>query len=179
MKSPHPLHTLNGMMNVASGIKFNILCPKPDMICIEDIAIGLANKGHFSGQTPHYFSIAQHCLLALHNLLKVSCDDDCSLELAVLLHDAAEAYIGDIIKPIKVLLPYFSEIENRIMDQVAIRFQIPRKLFDSPIVKACDRAAQEQEFETFFNGSTEFIKHYLTPGEAAKEFMSTFIDLNK
>lgn len=175
----HPLHRLDGCMNTLSGKKFNLLDPKADTIDISDIAHGLAFKGHFAGQTPCYFSIAQHSLLALHNLVQSWREENKQLALAILLHDAAEAYIGDMIKPIKILIPYFSEIEDRIMDQVAIRFNIDRNLFRSDVVKQCDKLAQEQEFETFYNGSHRYIKTYLSPDLARVEFLCQFYELTK
>ncbi|HLO59032.1 MAG TPA: hypothetical protein VK172_14855 [Lentimicrobium sp.] len=173
----HPLGQLDGCSNTRTGIKFNLLTPDPGMISIDDIASGLAYQSHFNGQTPHFFSVAQHCLLTLHNYLKCTARQDDKLALVLLLHDAAEAYIGDLIKPIKIFLPFFNTVEDRIMKAVAIKYQIEPVAFKSPLVKRWDMLAQEQEFETFYKGSTEFIKEYLQPEDARIEFLATFWDL--
>jgi hypothetical protein len=70
------------------------------MICIEDIAHSLALTNRYNGMTRYPYSVAEHCVrMAL-------CDDLPGHPLAKLLHDAAEAYIGDIVKPFKAGLRY-------------------------------------------------------------------------
>ena len=77
---------------------FDLLNPKPEMVCIEDIAHSLAYQCRYTGHTRQFYSVAQHCVLMAEN------EDLPGDQMAKLLHDAAETYIGDIAKPWKNLL---------------------------------------------------------------------------
>jgi len=81
-----------------TGKVFDLLNPKPEMVCIEDIAHSLAYQCRYTGHTRQFYSIAQHCVLMAEN------PDLPGDPMAKLLHDADEAYIGDIAKPFKRLL---------------------------------------------------------------------------
>lgn len=81
-----------------TGKIFDLLNPKPEMVCIEDIAHSLAYQCRYTGHTRQFYSVAQHCVL-------MAMDEDLPGDpLAKLLHDAGETYIGDIAKPWKRLL---------------------------------------------------------------------------
>ena len=90
----------NSINHVATytGKIFDLLNPKPEMVCIEDIAHSLAYQCRYAGHTRELYSVAQHCVLMAEN------EDLPGDPLAKLLHDADETYIGDIAKPWKNLL---------------------------------------------------------------------------
>ena len=77
-----------------TGKQFFPLDPQQDQVDIEDIAHGLAYQCRFNGQTRYFYSVAQHSLIVAGLVPK-------RLYLAALLHDAAEAYMGDMVKPLK------------------------------------------------------------------------------
>ena len=81
-----------------TGKIFDFLNPKPEQVCIEDIAHSLAYQCRYTGHTRKFYSIAQHCVLMAEN------SDLPGDPLSKLLHDAAETYIGDIARPWKQLL---------------------------------------------------------------------------
>ncbi len=81
-----------------SGKSFDLLNPEPKMVCIEDIAHSLAYQCRYTGHTRKFYSVAQHCALMAMN------EDLPGEPLQKLLHDAAEAYLGDMAKPWKGLL---------------------------------------------------------------------------
>lgn len=101
----------------ASGIPLSLTYPSWRLIDDQDIAQALSRIPRFNGHTHQFYSVAQHCVLASQ---LVPPED----ALAALLHDASEAYIGDMISPIKALLPGYRIIEQRIGVAIAERFGI-------------------------------------------------------
>lgn len=120
-----------------TGKVFDITVLDPDSICIEDIAHALSNTARFGGHLDKMYSVAQHSIYVA--LL-------CSPEnrLAALLHDASEAYIGDMPSPFKKLMPDYKAIEDRIMKVIALKFG-----FEYPLpkeIKIADKVALEHEW---------------------------------
>lgn len=169
----HDLHNLDGHMNTVSGIKFNIFDPNVLQINIMDICHGLAYKGHFCGQSQQYFSIAQHSLLVVELFEKDKGNDFIEHSLACLMHDAAEAYIGDLIKPIKIHFPLFCEIEDRILKVIFEAYNINYELLSD--IKIYDNMAQELEFEIFYKGGN--FKEWHLPDVAKYAFYNKFLEL--
>ena len=77
-----------------------------------------------------------------------------SLQLQALLHDAAEAYLGDMVKPLKFLFPEFSVIEARVMEIIGQRFAIDLTCLD-PAIKHADMIALATEKRDLMPYSTE------------------------
>ncbi len=100
-----------------SGNRFYPLEPRIDQVAIEDIAHGLAYLCRFNGQTSEFYSVAQHSLVVSSLVPR-------ELRLAALLHDAAEAYLGDMVKPLKVLMPDFAALEDRVTAIIGATFAI-------------------------------------------------------
>lgn len=89
--------------------------PRPGDFCIEDIAHGLALSCRFGGHSRRFYSIAEH---------SVWVSRECSPEHALegLMHDAAEAYLGDVVAPLKRYLEDFRRIEHEFEQALAQRF---------------------------------------------------------
>lgn len=81
---------------------------------IEDIAHSLARQCRFNGHTPQHYSIAEHCVHMARQLIRL----DKNLAYEALLHDAHEAYTGDVISPIKHKIPDFVLLEHRIACEI-------------------------------------------------------------
>ncbi len=129
-----------------SGRQFYPLAPTPDQVDIEDIAHGLAYQCRFNGQTRYFYSVAQHSLIVADLVPK-------RLRLAALLHDAAEAYMGDMVKPLKQLFPMFSDIEAKVMDAIGSRYGIGN--FSDKAIKRADLVALAMEKRDLMPNSTE------------------------
>jgi len=112
-----------------SGKKFDIVDPKPEQICIKDIAHALSKQCRFNGHCREFYSVAQHSALVARFVSP-------EYRLAALLHDATEAYVGDLVSPLKAMLPDFKVIENNIWQIIADKFGVPREL--PPEVKHVD-----------------------------------------
>lgn len=98
-----------------SGKAFWVADPKEKDIDIRDIAHGLSNICRFAGQSRRFYSVAEHSLLLSWVVPRQQA-------LWALLHDAPEAYMGDIPRPVKRCIPGISELEAGVMSCVARRF---------------------------------------------------------
>lgn len=104
-----------------SGNYFPLLAARPDDIRLFDIAHALSNQCRFTGHTREFYSVAQHSVLVSEIVPPRHA-------LAALLHDAAEAFTGDINKPLKCQLADFSAIEDPIQRTVYQRFGLPPEI---------------------------------------------------
>src|SRR5437764_5340509 len=134
-----------------SGRRLDLLDPSPLDIEIEDIAHGLARVARWNGQTAgaHIFSVAQHTLLVDTIARRAAPNDiDRRLRLAVLLHDAPEYVIGDMISPFKAVIgDAYKAVEARLLAAIHLRFGLPVTLTEETValIKRADRAAAHLE----------------------------------
>jgi uncharacterized protein len=129
-----------------SGRRLDLLDPSPLDVEIEDIAHGLARVARWNGQTsgPHIFSVAQHSLLVETLAHRRAPGLDRGRRLAVLLHDAPEYVIGDMISPFKAVIgDAYKVIERRLLTAIHRRFGLPTKSAPDleKLIKAADREA--------------------------------------
>ena len=129
-----------------SGRRLDLLDPAPRDIEIEDIAHGLARVARWNGQTSggHIFSVAQHCLL-VEAIARVRTPRlDRAVRHAVLLHDAPEYVIGDMISPFKAVIgDAYKAVELRLLTAIHLRFGLAVKRAEDldRLLKAADLAA--------------------------------------
>jgi uncharacterized protein len=132
-----------------SGRRLDLLDPSPLDIEIDDIAHGLARVARWNGQTkgPHIFSVAQHSLL----VEKIAAELDPAIgrkeRLFMLLHDAPEYVIGDMISPFKsVIGDAYKSVENRLLSAIMLRFSLPA----APAAETLKLAKQADRAAAFF-----------------------------
>lgn len=132
---------MSAIITLLDGRVIDILDPKPEDIKIEDIANALSKLCRFNGIIKDFYSVAQHCCSCVDMAVSEGVSDKKKL-LALLLHDASEAYCGDVIRPLKVLLgETYSIIEGRFEDVIekALNVEIYRnkefiKNYDNRII---------------------------------------------
>lgn len=109
---PDTFGCVNNTIKVAAGHYVDLAKPDPATIEIQSIAAALSKICRYGGHCPRFYSVAEHCVLATN----LAVADGCSLreQQAVFMHDAAEAYIGDMTKPLKMLMREYAEVETRV-----------------------------------------------------------------
>jgi 5'-deoxynucleotidase YfbR-like HD superfamily hydrolase len=132
-----------------SGRRLDLLDPSPLDVEMADIAHGLARVARWNGQTlgANIFSVAQHSLL-VETIARQGARLDRQRRLAVLLHDAPEYVIGDMITPFKAVLGgSYKAVEARLLAAIHLRFGLPATLPGELVVliKNADRAAAHLE----------------------------------
>lgn len=127
-------------IETSSGLWIDINDPKPGQIRDMDIAHALSNICRFGGQCKEFYSVAQHSVLVYRLMTRET--DDKQLHLAALLHDAHEAYLGDIPSPIKPLIGEgFKRIAMNMDKAIASAYDLPGYLFSHLLIKKCDFVA--------------------------------------
>jgi len=183
-----------------SGRRLNLIDPSPLDIEIEDIAHGLARVARWNGQTTgeHIFSVAQHSVLVEAIAQQINPRAGVKTRLFVLLHDAAEYVIGDMISPFKAMIgePYRGA-EARLLASIMTRFSLPNPVpkLAQDLAKKADRMAAwheatvlagfgREEADDVFGApdvGSKALGTLLAPmpvGEAQALFLSRFNSLN-
>jgi 5'-deoxynucleotidase YfbR-like HD superfamily hydrolase len=127
-----------------SGRRLDLLDPSPLDVEIEDIAHGLARVARWNGQTSGsaIFSVAQHSVLVCDVLDALEPDAPTSTRLMVLLHDAPEYVIGDMISPFKAVIgENYKAVEARLLCAIHLRFGLPP--VTPPAIKALTKKADK------------------------------------
>lgn len=161
------------------GNRFYPLERRVDRIELEDIAHGLAFQCRFNGQTRDFYSVAQHSLIVaslvpLHQ------------RRAALLHDACEAYLGDVVKPLKPLLGDYVALEEAVTRQIAETFGVG--FGDYRAIKRADMIALATEKRDLMPHSTETWSYLvgikplpeaiepMPPAQAKRAFLQAWSD---
>lgn len=108
-----------------SGVQFYPLDPRPGDIVLADIIHSLSNQCRYGGHALAFYSVAEHSALLATWIYEKTRDPH--LAMAGLMHDAAEAYILDIPRPIKQMLPDYIAIEKNLEKMIFDHFGISDK----------------------------------------------------
>ena len=156
-----------------SGRRLDLLDPSPFDVEIEDIAHGLARVARWNGQTKgaNIFSVAQHTLLVEAVARARTPRLDRMRRLAIILHDAPEYVIGDMISPFKAVIgDSYKAVESRLLAAIHLRFGLPATLAPelARLTKMADREAAYLE-STKLAGFTaaEAKRFFGTPPEVS------------
>lgn len=139
-------HSHLGKFNTVSGKEINLLNPCEDDIDIFDIAQALSNICRFGGHLNQFYSVAQHSILVMAIVEPWNAD----LALEALLHDATEAYLGDVISPLKHLLgASYKTLEANFETVIAQKYLLNNSLAAKKMIKSADIQALEMEHAEF------------------------------
>jgi len=117
----------------------DLVNPDPSTITLKDIAHNLSRIVRFNGAGKYRYSVAQHSIY-VSNLVAPQ------HALPALMHDATEAYLGDVVSPLKQLLPEYIRIERRMWEAICLAFELNPAL--SHAVHRADRQAYLKERTT-------------------------------
>jgi hypothetical protein len=98
-----------GWFQTYTGGRFYPVAPRPEDVRIEDICHALSLFNRFGGHTKEFYSVAQHLVLTQDWLAEQGASK--LVQLQGLMHDFTEAYCGDVVRPLKVQLLGFNDIE--------------------------------------------------------------------
>lgn len=148
----------------------------PENISIYDIAHGLAHLCRYSGQCNYFYSVAQHsCIIFDHA--------PTWMKMEGLMHDGAEAYISDIPRPVKTIVPEIKMLEEEIQTQIAERFRLRYPIPSQ--VKILDSKLMLREAQLLFDNGVRWtvdgleplnvdIKSFWSPQRSKREFLFRF-----
>jgi hypothetical protein len=164
-------------MQTLSGGWIYPLNPSSEDINIGDIAGALSKLCRFGGHCLLFESVAEHSILVARSVSPEN-------RLTALLHDASEAYLNDMPKPIKNHLDEYLRFEIRLMEVISAKFGTQWPLPEE--VKKADRAIltdeRQQNMALCSRNWTEgkptlgILLKFWTPREAELEFMRAFFE---
>jgi uncharacterized protein len=157
------LHT-GQTIRTFKGHYVDVFCANHDTIDIDDIAHALSHMCRFAGHTPKFYSVAQHCVECL------TYDVPKELQLTLLMHDATEAYLLDIPRPIKRHLRDYKELEENLMKVIADKFNLVYPF--PPIIKEIDSRMLEIEHYNIILGKAEM--YLMSPELAKSKFLEAY-----
>lgn len=166
-------------MTTYSGRKFDPMQMTPGDVYIEDIAHALSLLCRGGGQLSYFYSVGQHSLNCAAEAQARGWSE--RQQLACLLHDASEGYISDIIRPVKIYLTNYLEIESKIMGTILTHFGLDDLTEEESCRwKQIDDEILELELKTLLHGEEnrevpkllsvpDLAEH--TPGEIEIRFL--------
>ena len=140
-----------------SKVKFNPLNPTKDDILVDDISHALSLMTRANGHFPEFYSVAQHSIFCCEEAIARKYSN--RVALACLLHDASEAYMADIIRPVKKHLSEYLEIEEKLQNFIYRNF-LGSDLSDDEqkLVRFIDNALLYNEFMHYMNEEVPVAK---------------------
>jgi hypothetical protein len=161
---------------LASGKLFDFLDPHGSDFSIDDVAHGLANICRYTGQCRRFYSVAEHSILVSDTVSEFAYE--------ALLHDAAEAFIGDVTRPLKQLLPEFKRIEANVEAAIVERFRM-NPTYRKSVKEADLRVLAAEQAQVMAPGCADWavaarvlpapvtVRH-LDPPTAEREFLERY-----
>jgi hypothetical protein len=164
-----------------TGKQFWPMDPRPGEVDIRDIAHALSMQCRYAGHCLSFYSVAEHSIHVYRYLVAANASPD--VRLAGLLHDASEAYLVDVPRPVKPHLKGYYEAEEAVMQAVFEAFGLsggipgPVKYADNSIL--LDERAQNMLPAQYEGGWPDLeplgiVLEFMSPAEAEAEFLRAF-----
>lgn len=178
MANNTPTEQTASSITTVSGRFFDLLRPEEYEFDIEEIGYALSNLCRYTGHVNGFYSVAEHSVLVSRLVPE-------KLALTGLLHDASEAFMGDVSSPLKKLLPEYKRIEDRVQNAIAAHFGLEYP-FPHEIHEADKRMYWQERQEIADNGVRDTVWHQnlratrkekakgMMPEMAFRMFMSEF-----
>ena len=207
---------MNPWIQTHTGVAFDLIEPTVEMVNIGDIAHALSHLCRYTGHSAGFYSVAEHSIEVAKLALEMRDPDSAQVDLASvatdmfgaqfgavarralrqmalplarwgLLHDAAEAYVGDVSAPLKSQLPAYNRIEKRVALTVFSRFgleldRVPEAIKHMDLVMLMSEAKAmlgpaPMKWQVDAEPLRKWKPRYLTPAQAKAEFLSMFHEL--
>lgn len=171
----YPRRRHGDFMQTFSAREFWPLDPAPGEVHIEDIAHALAMQCRYGGHCERFYSVAEHCVLMARSVSPANA-------MWALMHDAAEAYLADVPRPLKRHLPGYKEAEANVMAAICERFDLPEEM--PAEVHEADSRILADEIVQNMRPMAWHKKHanplgvtleFWTPEEAEDQFLAMFV----
>lgn len=148
-----------------TGRMLDLSNPRPEDICLEDIAHHLARVCRFGGAVHEYYSVASHSVMVATIVAASDYRVSGYLQRSALLHDATEAYLGDMVSGLKRLNPDYKVLEALWGAAIEARFDV--RFRHCPIIKDADLRARLSECRDLFGGT--YPRELLLGGEGDRQ----------
>lgn len=180
---PQPPVDLGGWMQTHSGKAYHFKAPQPASIILADIAHALGNLCRFGGHCAKFYSVAEHSILVSQVVPK-------EFAMQGLMHDATEAYVIDVPRPLKHLLgASYENLEAATWGAICAKYGLPLDL--DPSVKMADNTVLLAEKEvmlgepplpwTWAKGlrPAKVDIHFFSPAEASNRFLKRYREIQE
>ena len=177
-------------IQTASGTAFDLVYPSSGDVQIDDIACALSRICRFNGHTRRHYSVAEHSLLV------AACMPTPYMQKVALLHDAAEAYVGDMTAPLKIAIrgkygqpSSYDAVTDGVEQAIASRFCLTLSDLRGEMIKKADLSVLALERDTFFpeprprawldlpDPPENLTVQCLAAEEAERRFLETWLSL--
>jgi hypothetical protein len=106
------------IIQLSNGHLFDLERPDPSLIDIRMLAASLSKLCRFNGHVKRFYSVAEHCVFVSELVAP-------EFALKGLLHDATEAFVGDMVSPLKATQPAYKKVEHRVARAIKAAFFVP------------------------------------------------------
>jgi 5'-nucleotidase len=179
----------NSYIQTFTGKQITPIMPDPKDICIEDIAHALSNQCRWTGHVREFYSVANHCILGSYYA-------PLGHKLPFLLHDASEAYLSDVARPIKQQQEFkiYREIEGRLLYAIETVFKLPHGILECSTIKNIDKRMLHTEWRDLINDFNKESKidrdwandpyedrivYCMQPKDAEQKYLELFYEYRK
>ena len=169
-------------MKTFTGQHINFQDASSNTFLIEDIAASLSKQCRYNGHSIKFYSVAEHSVHVSHLVEHATRSKHEALH--ALLHDASEAYLGDITSPLKKILPDYKALEREFEIAIGKSFKTGTEI--TTLISEYDQHLAEKEMNELMN-TVYFVEnltnriitiHCWEPEYAELQFLKRFYKLS-